>query len=711
MALATLSIDLVAKIAKFEDDMGKAARAGEKTAQRINAAMSTMQATLAPLAAGISVAGLVNLAKSAIDSVDALNDLKDATGASIENISALEDVAARTGTSWDTASAGLIKFNSILNNAKPGSDAAKSLEQLGLSVEDLKRLDPAEAMRQTAVALSGLSDEVARGRVVEDLFGKSTREVAAFLKDLGEQGKLVATVTTQQAEEAEKFNKQLLSLQKNAQDASRSLATSLLPTLIETSREMAAGLKVSGGLFDATLAIGTSNPFATAHQNLIDYKQDLADLQEQRKNMTAVEAAVLGKATDLAIEQARKRVAYYKELDDMTAPYVGNAGRGKVNPDLRLTSNAEFEKYLENLQKQIEKTQELTAVQQIGMDINAGRLGALTTQQQQSLIDAAMRLDKLKKANEKPLKAPQSDFSKYLENLQKALEKNQELTTVQQLGYDINAGRLGKMSTAQQNELVSLAQKVDITKAQTEAEKELSKALAERLMAEQDTIKQLDDEFAAIISQLTANTPTVKFKQQQDDLAALQEAYAQGQISEQVYAEAVAERFDLNNEKIKETKSLAEELGLTFTSAAEDAIVNWKGLSDVLAGLEQDILRIVTRKVITEPLGNYISSSLGSLGKAVGLSSLFSFDGGGYTGSGSRSGGLDGKGGFLAVMHPQETVTDHTKGQSAGGGTSVVNNYNFTVGDVASVTTVKQAIAASERRIAATYNRSNTYGG
>jgi len=52
-----------------------------------------------------------------------------------------------------------------------------------------------------------------------------------------------------------------------------------------------------------------------------------------------------------------------------------------------------------------------------------------------------------------------------------------------------------------------------------------------------------------------------------------------------------------------------------------------------------------------------------------------SFDGGGYTGSGARAGGLDGKGGFWAMMHPDETVIDHTKGQSATsqlGGTSEV---------------------------------------
>lgn len=38
-----------------------------------------------------------------------------------------------------------------------------------------------------------------------------------------------------------------------------------------------------------------------------------------------------------------------------------------------------------------------------------------------------------------------------------------------------------------------------------------------------------------------------------------------------------------------------------------------------------------------------------------------SFAGGGFTGYGSRSGGIDGKGGFPAILHPNETVIDHTQ--------------------------------------------------
>lgn len=58
----------------------------------------------------------------------------------------------------------------------------------------------------------------------------------------------------------------------------------------------------------------------------------------------------------------------------------------------------------------------------------------------------------------------------------------------------------------------------------------------------------------------------------------------------------------------------------------------------------------------------------GSGGYFPGLTgpSLPSFDGGGDTGPGARAGGLDGKGGFLAVMHPNESVIDHTAGGATG---------------------------------------------
>jgi hypothetical protein len=52
------------------------------------------------------------------------------------------------------------------------------------------------------------------------------------------------------------------------------------------------------------------------------------------------------------------------------------------------------------------------------------------------------------------------------------------------------------------------------------------------------------------------------------------------------------------------------------------------------------------------------------------VSELVSFAGGGYTGHGPRSGGLDGEGGYLAMVHPRERIIDLTStaaGSSRGG--------------------------------------------
>ena len=70
--------------------------------------------------------------------------------------------------------------------------------------------------------------------------------------------------------------------------------------------------------------------------------------------------------------------------------------------------------------------------------------------------------------------------------------------------------------------------------------------------------------------------------------------------------------------------------------------------------------------------------SSGDFGNAV--DALSDFDGGGFTGTGVRAGGLDGKGGFMAMVHPNETVIDHTKGQTVGGATV---NFNISTVDAA----------------------------
>lgn len=71
-------------------------------------------------------------------------------------------------------------------------------------------------------------------------------------------------------------------------------------------------------------------------------------------------------------------------------------------------------------------------------------------------------------------------------------------------------------------------------------------------------------------------------------------------------------------------------------------------------------------------LGSIFGALFGGLGGGGGGGGKWwlggrSFDGGGHTGYGARVGGLDGRGGFAALLHPNETVIDHTRGQGAAG--------------------------------------------
>ncbi len=134
--------------------------------------------------------------------------------------------------------------------------------------------------------------------------------------------------------------------------------------------------------------------------------------------------------------------------------------------------------------------------------------------------------------------------------------------------------------------------------------------------------------------------------------------------------------FDENGNVIVDNagkmKEAGKEVGLVFQSAASNAMRDWKGFGNLAKSILTDLAQAAMKKAIIDPLANAAGSAAGNF-----IGSLFSFAGGGYTGNGSRSGGLDGQGGFLAVMHPKESVTDHTMGGSGGGGNvTVVQHIN-----------------------------------
>jgi lambda family phage tail tape measure protein len=126
----------------------------------------------------------------------------------------------------------------------------------------------------------------------------------------------------------------------------------------------------------------------------------------------------------------------------------------------------------------------------------------------------------------------------------------------------------------------------------------------------------------------------------------------------------------------------------------EDSLVRFVqtgklSFKDMANSIIADLIRIQLRQSIMGPLAGLIGGAIGNVSTAskygtnvgsqqTAMLASQDFEGGGYTGYGGRSGGMDGKGGFMAMLHPNETVIDHTKGQ--GGGVTIVQNINVSTG-------------------------------
>lgn len=633
MAIATLTVDLVAKLGTIEQDLGRIGQIAQRQADQMERAFSGVRATLAGLGASVSLGGAIAAFKSATDALDRLNDASDATGASIESLSKLEDVARRNGAGIETVENAVLKMNKALASAdEEGKGAAAILKAIGLNVEELKRLDPAEALQKIAIAFNGFERNGDLARASQQLFGRSIAETAPLLKDLAEAGDLHASVTAEQAQQAEEFNKALYALQTNVGNVARSIAGDILPSanalvsvFAEASRETvalgAAGKALAQDSAVSTWARASALDLSSLADMIDTTKREFSALaslakavassvaagtaaianqpltagvlgQEARKSAAAATQAINGVASDpdqatlrerlqmrfSAIADAANSASAAAEKKRLALPSFGAATGGKG----RATSSKEDLDYV----------------------ANARRMAA----------DLDRELAALKRREEE-LAAPIGNV------LQRLREQAQGLReTAQTAG--MSEAEIARMTASQIEEAAVLAELNGAYDSQVEALQAV--AAGYRDVADASEQKRIADALQ--------DTVTGKLEAQRKEMEFFAEAMERGAISAEQFAEIATAKLGLVGDEAKKTKSIAEELGLTFSSAFEDAIVNGAKFSDVLKAIEKDLIRIVARKAITEPLGNTISGLLGggtTTGGAAGgilnnLSSLYS---------------------------------------------------------------------------------------
>lgn len=92
-----------------------------------------------------------------------------------------------------------------------------------------------------------------------------------------------------------------------------------------------------------------------------------------------------------------------------------------------------------------------------------------------------------------------------------------------------------------------------------------------------------------------------------------------------------------------------------------------ESVRDILGSIVDKVIDLLMTPIFNNIAGGIAGGLSGVIGGLGGNLGIGSFEGGGFTGSGPRAGGLDGRGGRLAMVHPNESIYDHTRGQGGGG--------------------------------------------
>lgn len=581
MSIAKLSIDLEARLAALQQGLDKAGLLAERTAGKIGGAfkgLNSVAATVGPaLAASLSVAGIAAFVKDTAAGIDALNDLSDATGASVENLSALEDAAARTGTQMDTVGAAIIKLNQQLADTNPKSGASEALKSIGLDAEALRKLDPAEALLEVAKALQGYADDGNKARLVQDLFGKSVKEVAPLLKDLAESGQLNASVTKEQAEEVDRFNKNLAQLGKTATDVARDISGPLI-TAINNLLERAKKEGFLSALFTPTetgraiqQAEDLSRAITVVTDRLLraDALSKNLDLPGTVRNKWAADAANLRAQLE---DLQRRALNVTQGLKGAPPDEYGNESRREVfRPSVPTRPTS------------------ATTPKPAGAVTRPETYDDAVTRSLTSLI---AQTDTVKLAE------ITAQFQK-LEQLAAAGLDPQIVEQLRTMLTPIDTGNVGPPISAE-------LEKINALLAQTD-----SAQLAEA----QRTLALLNEELTKV------DAGSARFVQLQEAILGVQDRMTE-----------LAGTFpDLSKTAEKEGKKIADELGFAFSSAFEDAIIKAESFKDVLTGLAQDIQRILVRELVTEPLAKAAVDFV----KGVNWGGLFA----GFFGAGASANG------------------------------------------------------------------------
>ena len=316
MALGTLSIDLVAKLANFERDMGIASRITEKHANSMSRSLGSIKNMLAGFGVGLasylSVDSFAGLIKSTAELQDQLGKLSQKTGVGVEELSKLQYAAKLSNISADQLQTGLIKLSrGMIDTANDSGEARNALAAMGISIrnEDGTLKSNAIVLGEIADKFSGYQDGATKAALATKLFGKSGAELIPLLnggsdgiKAAGDElERLGGVINKGMVKNATEFIDNMARLEVVGGAAGKAIANSVIPYINQLATEFMVAKNNGLGFMDM-LSMGFRST---------DYEKQLKDINDEINLVNKAWAFPIGPSRDerlASLERQKKAV-------------------------------------------------------------------------------------------------------------------------------------------------------------------------------------------------------------------------------------------------------------------------------------------------------------------------------------------------------------------------------------------------------------------
>ncbi|TDQ41857.1 phage tail protein [Tepidicella xavieri] len=219
----------------------------------------SVNGVLANLGVAVSVAGLTAMVKSAIDTGDALDEMSQRVGVSVETLSVWKPAAEQSGVSGESFEKGLRKLSTTMLEAATGSeDAARGFSAVGVEFKNqdgtLRATD--QVLLDLAERFKAMPDGAEKTALAVQLFGKSGAELIPFLNQgrdginelAAEMQALGVQMSSETAAQAGNFNDALDKLKLATTSIGNQIIASLLPALNDMAGGMVESAKQGGTL-------------------------------------------------------------------------------------------------------------------------------------------------------------------------------------------------------------------------------------------------------------------------------------------------------------------------------------------------------------------------------------------------------------------------------------------------------------------------------